>query len=235
MQTIEAPGFKLRRNLSASDVNRRSGNRLRQSSLSDLTDGSFSSSQNETVEIDFQLNYCELVTVAGVSDIPDLCPFEDEYELPSAPCAGHITSTSTKTRSLASVILSLYYPHKLLIVTQDFCNLFQYTVDSEICGRALKTLYGPRTDPEAISSGIHGVAMNEATCRTIVLYNRDGEGLQLKARFSPFLSDAETLAGCLLEVTPPTPEIRSLARTEAHRTHPTTECYEGADRFTTGS
>ncbi len=123
-----------------------------------------------------QLKYCELVTVAGVSDIPELCSFEDDYEPPTAPYPGHPTLVSTRTKSKVSAILSLYHPHKLLIVTQDFCNLSRYTVDSEICSRALKTLYGPRTDLDAITSSIQGVAMNEATCQTLVLYNRDGEG-----------------------------------------------------------
>ena len=148
------------------------------------------------------MKYCELVTIAGVSDIPELCNFEDEYDLPNAPCVGHTTTISARAKPQACVILSLHHPHKLLIVTQDFCNLFRYTVDSEICGRALKTLYGPRTDLDAIASSIQGAAMNEATCHTLVLYNRDGEGVQVLARFSPFLSDAETLAGCLLELSP---------------------------------
>ena len=198
-----AKSFTLRRNLSVSDMNGRSGRRLRQSSLSDLTDESFSSSQTDLAsEPEFHFKYCELVTIAGVSDIPDLCPFEEEHELPYAPCAGRTTSIAPSTKPQASVVLSLHYPHKLLIVTQSFCSLFRYTIDSEICGRALKTLYGPRTDPDAIASDIRGVAMNEATRRTIVLYNRDGEGVQVMARFSPFLSDAETLAGCLLELCP---------------------------------
>jgi hypothetical protein len=44
--------------------------------------------------------------------------------------------------------------------------------------------------------------MNEAAAHTIVLYNRDGESVQVKALFTPYLSDAETLAGCLLELFP---------------------------------
>ncbi len=137
-----------------------------------------------------------------MSDIPELCSFGDDHEPPTAPYPGHPTLVSTSTKSKVSAILSLHHPHKLLIVTQDFCDLFRYTVDSEICGRALKTLYGPRTDLDVITSSIQGVAMNEATRHTLVLYNRDGEGVQVLARFSPFLSDAETLAGCLLELSP---------------------------------
>jgi hypothetical protein len=204
--TASGPKFvKPRRNLSVSDMNARRGSRLRQSSLSDLTDETSSpQSLDEPLhELEFQIKYCELVTIAGVSDIPEFCPFGEEYDPPSAPCAGHYTgSFSVKSKPPASVILSLHFPHKLLIVTQGFCNLFKYTTDSEICGRALKTLYGPRTDSGAIESGIHSVAMNEVTCHTIVLYNRDGEGVQVKALFTPYLSDAETLAGCLLELTP---------------------------------
>jgi hypothetical protein len=201
--TAPTQNMKPRKNLSVSDMNGRCAHRFRQSSLSDLTDESSFSSQNEPIsELEIQMKYCELVTIAGVSDIPELCPLEDKYEPPTAPCAGHSASFSARTKPKASVILSLHHPHKLLMVTQDFCNLFRFTIDSEICGRALKTLYGPRTDLDAIALCIQGVAMNEATCQTIVLYNRDGEGVQVKAKFSPFLSDAETLAGCLLELSP---------------------------------
>ncbi len=196
---------QVRKNLSVSDMNAPRGFRLRHSSLSDLTGETFSPSPSGSIsELEFQMNYSELVTIAGVSDIPELCPFEDEYDMPCAPCAGHSASFSARSKQLASGIVSLQFPHKLLIVTQDFCDLFRYTIDSEICGRALKTLYGPRTNPSAIESGLRSVALNEATIHTIVLYNRDGEGVQVKARFSPFLSDAETLAGCLLELSPST-------------------------------
>ncbi len=193
---------KPRRNLSVSDMNAPRGHRLQHSSLSDLTVETFTQSPNEPIhELEFQMKYCEVVTIPGVSDIPDLYSLDDECDLPSAPFGGHTVSFSERSKPQASVVLSLHYPYKLLIVTQDFCDFFRYTVDSEICGRALKTLYGPRTDSSAIESGIHGVAMNDAICNTIVLYNRDGEGVQVKARFSPFMSDPETLAGCLLELT----------------------------------
>jgi hypothetical protein len=204
MSASASQNAKPRRNLSVSDMNAPRGNRLRQSSLSDLTVENSSPSPIEPVlELEFQMKYSELVTIAGVSDIPELCSFDEEYGPPSAPCVGHHSgSFSAKTKPLASVILSLLSPHKLLIVTQDFCDLFRYTVDSEICGRALKTLYGPRTDSSMIASGIRSVAMNEAAAHTIVLYNRDGESVQVKALFTPYLSDAETLAGCLLELFP---------------------------------
>jgi hypothetical protein len=197
--------IKPQRCLSVGDMHGRSARRLLQGSLSDLTDESSSPKLKESdSEFEFPMNYCEVVTVAGVSDIPEFCTFEDEYDLPTAPYAGYTTPTSARTKLQASVILSLHFPHKLLIVTQGLCDLFRYTVDSEICGRALKTLYGPRTDADAIATAIHNVAVNKATSHPIglVLYNRDGEGVQVMARFSAFLSDAETLAGCLLELSP---------------------------------
>ncbi len=96
---------------------------------------------------------------------------------------------------------SLKYPHKLLIVTRDFCDLFGYTaVDSEICGRDLKTLFGPRTDPAAISLGMQSTAMIETASHRVALYRRDGDCVEVDATFSPYLSDSATLAGCLLDL-----------------------------------
>jgi hypothetical protein len=150
-------------------------------------------------DFEFPLSYSEIVVIAGVSDIPEFFSLPNEEDPPSAPIGGRGLKFS-KSKANAKAVISLYSPHKLLIVTQDVCNLFGYFVDSEICGRALATLFGPRTDLSAIEAGIQSVAMNTSTSHTIVLYNRDGEGLTVVVTFSPFLSDAETLAGCLLEL-----------------------------------
>ena len=92
-------------------------------------------------------------------------------------------------------------PHKLLIVTEGFCELFGYSAaESEICGRDLKVLFGPRTDSAAISLGMKSAAMIEATLFIVALYKRDGDCVQVEATFSPYMSDSDTLAGCLLDL-----------------------------------
>ncbi len=150
-------------------------------------------------DLECRIPYSEMIVIAGVSDVPELWRIQDDQDPPSAPIGGRGLRSQRQTAN-AKAVFSLHPPHKLLIVTQDVCDLFRYVVDSEICGRALTTLFGPRTDLSAIASGIQSVAMNTVARHTIVLYNRDGEGLTVAATFSPFLSDAETLAGCLLEL-----------------------------------
>ena len=106
----------------------------------------------------------------------------------------------SNTMSAAKALVSLTSPHKLLIITKEFCDLFGYSADSEICGRALKTLVGPRTDLSALAAGMQSVAMIEVACYSLALYNRNGEDVKVEVTFSPYMSDSETLAGCLLEL-----------------------------------
>ena len=191
-----------RRTLSVNDSSGKRGARLRRSSLSDLTDESCSAKEEILFpEIVPSLKYSEFVTVAGVSDIPMLYQDDtDDGQLPLAPCA--VARRKSKPKPTAKALVSLTSPHKLLIVTKEFCDLFGYFVDSEICGRALKTLVGPRTDLSAVLSGMQSVAMIDIACFSLALYNRDGEEVKVEVTFSPYMSDSETLSGCLLDVVP---------------------------------
>jgi hypothetical protein len=195
---------KLRRNLSISDISGKRGGRALRRSVSDLTDESSGSGTDIGACSDFELQipYSEMVVIAGVCDVPELWYIQNDGDPPSAPIGGRGLRSHKQQRANAKAVFSLHSPHKLLIVTQDVCDLFGYVVVSEICGRALTTLFGPRTDRSAIASGIQSVAMNTVAHHDIVLYNREGEGLMVTATFSPLLSDAETLAGCLLELSP---------------------------------
>jgi hypothetical protein len=172
-------------------------------SVSDLTDESSGSGTDIGAgsDFEFQIPYSEMIVIAGVSDVPELWCIQNDDDPPSAPIGGRGLRNHTQKPN-AKVVFSLHSPHKLLIVTQELCDLFGYVVNSQICGRPLATLFGPRTDLSAISSGLQIVATNATARHPVVLYNRDGEALAVVATFSPFLSDAETLAGCLLELSP---------------------------------
>jgi hypothetical protein len=190
-----------RRALSGNDVKGRQGCEFFRRALSDTTTENPSwPCANDREEIfETKLPYCELVTIAGVSNIPDLC--QVDHDVPAAPVKGRAVRSVSAT-SNAKAVISIHSPHQLLIVTKEFRDLFGYTIDSEICGRALRNLYGPRTDQKTIASSIRSVAMVNSTSHSVVLYSRDGEGSVFNATFSPFLSDKDTLAGCLLELSP---------------------------------
>jgi hypothetical protein len=210
MQTLSAdssPGTSLgtlkrnipRRNLSVGDMERRaSSSRKLRASLSDLTDETFISAEDSQSECDIKMPYSEIVTIAGVSDIPSL-QGQDFDEMPPPP-------NSLRSRKVVvpkanpKAVVSLISPHKLLIVSKDFCDLFGYTVESEICGRAIKLLEGPRTDPSVLVSGIKNSALTSTASCSLVLYGRDGQDVEVEISFSPYLGDNHTLSGCLLEI-----------------------------------
>jgi hypothetical protein len=144
--------------------------------------------------------YSEIVTIAGVSDIPILYGQKDE-KVPPAPSRGRVSKASAPKPKPRAVV-SLVSPHKLLMLSQDFCELFGFSADSEICGRAVKILQGPRTDPIGLIAGIKDSALSSTTRRTLVLYDRGGRDFELEVQFSPYLGSDEVLSGCLLELSP---------------------------------
>jgi hypothetical protein len=187
-----------RRNLSVHDMGSTKKKPLQHSSLSDLTDEISATPADEIGECDLHMPYAEVVTIAGVSDIPELNAAHDE-EVPPALSIGRAKKPTVPKPKLNAVI-SLIAPHKLLILTKDFCNLFGYSIEAEICGRAVKILQGPRTDPSALSSAIKNCAAGSSLVRTIVLYGRDGNDIEVEASFSPYICGDESLAGCLMEI-----------------------------------
>ncbi len=192
-----------RRALSGNDAKGRQGCDIFRRVLSEATteNPSWPTASDGEEIFETKLPYCELVTIAGVSNIPDLCKADHDVSPPTAPLMGR-ARRSVSTTANAKAVISIHSPHQLLIVTKEFRDLFGYTIDSEICGRALRNLYGPRTDLKTVASSIRSVAVLNSTRHSIVLYSRDGEGKVFNATFSPFLSDTDTLAGCLLELSP---------------------------------
>jgi hypothetical protein len=168
--------------------------------MSDLTDKVSASADVNASECDLKMPYSEIVVIAGVSDIPLLYGHTDD-EVPPAPSRGrHSKICAPKPQPKA--VVSLVSPHKLLMLSKDFCDLFGFSIESEICGRPVKILHGPRTDPSGFISGIKDSALSSTTIRTLVLYARDGKDIELEVRFSPYLGGDDVLAGCLLEMSP---------------------------------
>jgi hypothetical protein len=191
-----------RRTLSANDTSGKRRAPLRKSSMSDLTDETcVVNEENLCPDVASLGNYREFVAIAGVSDIPVLYTAESDDCPPLAPCAIARRKKSA-SKPQAKALVSLASPHRLLIITKEFCDLFGYSADSEICGRALKTLVGPRTDLAALGAGMQSAASMEVACYNLALYNRNGEDVKVEVTFSPYMSDSETLAGCLLDLVP---------------------------------
>ena len=146
-----------RRTLSVNDSSGKKKATPLRKSVSDLTaEGSAPSEESAHTNciIECKLRYCEAVAVPGVSDIPQLYGLEED-DAPSAPVAGGSFRNQRKADPTAKAVVSLNAPHKFLIVTHELCELFGYTtVESEICGRDLKTIFGPRTDYAAIETGM---------------------------------------------------------------------------------
>ena len=193
----DSMGYSARRTLSANDSFTKQGNQWERC----LSDGNcLSKPENIFTDIECKLQYCELVAIPGVGDIPKLYEEDVDIVQPSAPFVGIGCRKSNTRANLAQAVVSLKSPFKFLIVTKDFCELFGYTrIDSEICGRDIKTLFGPRTDISAIFAGMQSAAMINEACHSVALYNRDGDVVQVDMKFSAYLSDSDTLAGCLLE------------------------------------
>ena len=191
----------MRRSLSDADIKGKRRGSLFQNSMGELSLEQHRSADSLMSGLGGKLKYCDFVTVAGVSDIPALVT-ENEQE-PVGISFTRLADLKNR-RSNLRVVVSLLPPHKLLVVTQELCAFFGYldARESEICGRPLHTLFGPRTDQATIESGIQHTAHLVASQHTVVLYNRDGQDVEVAATFSPYLSDRDTLAGCLLELAP---------------------------------
>jgi hypothetical protein len=185
------------RHLSDGFVGGKACSRMRRPSLSDVPDEFSVNQLEEPNECDLTMPYSEIVTIPGVSDVPQLHGCDCE-ELPPPPSMGRSRKRTRKKKPNA--VISLISPHKLLIVSEDLCALFRYTVESEISGRAVKLLQGPRTDPTLIVAGIKGSALGASMVKNVILYDREGNAMELEASFSPYQSGDESLAGCLLEL-----------------------------------
>ena len=187
---------RFRKNLSDRDMAAKSTSQLQ---CSDLTDRTFASADDHAFECDLTMPYSEIVTVAGISEIPQL-DSNCIDEVPPAPLPGR-RSNASAPKPKPTAVVSMVSPHKLLIISEEFCELFGYSgLGDEICGRAVKMLEGPRSDPCILVAGIKSAALASTTISDLILYDRDGEEVELRVTFSPYVGGDATLAGCLLQL-----------------------------------
>jgi hypothetical protein len=154
------------------------------------------SADDNASECDLTIPDSEIVIIAGVSETSQL----PVREVGPSPSRGR----SVIPKPHPKAVVSLVTPHKLLIVSKEFCNLFGFFVENDLCGRAVRILQGPRTDPSLLLSGIKGAALSSTTRSNVVLYDRAGRDIELDIAFSLFLSgdisgDGSS-AGCLMEL-----------------------------------
>ncbi len=166
--------------------------------MSDLTDEVSMCADDNAPECDINVPCPEIATIAGVSEIPLL----HVQELDQAPSAlSRDCSDSVIPKPHPKAVVSLEPPYKFLIVSKDFCSLFGFSVEDEICGNSVTILQGSRTDPSILVSGIKGAALSSTSRSRIVLYDCNGTDIELDIAFSPLLSgDESLLAGCQLEL-----------------------------------
>ncbi len=72
------------------------------------------------------LSYCELVTIAGVSNIPDLCGADHDSRPPAASVMGRAGRTVLAIATNVKAVFSIFSPHQLRIVTKELRDLFEY-------------------------------------------------------------------------------------------------------------
>ena len=65
---------------------------------------------------------------------------------------------------------------------------------------AITLLQGPRTDSSQLMLGLRNCVLTTKLSTNMVLYDREGQQVEVHATFAPNLRDEHTLAGCLLEV-----------------------------------
>ena len=97
-------------------------------------------------------------------------------------------------------IVSLLKPHKILAASNEFLNTVGFT-SSQICGRSISSVFGPRTDTVRIMAAIKNTGHLETTEVNTVLYASNGREVDLCASFSPYFKSSEAhLGGCLLQI-----------------------------------
>ena len=193
-------------NMSAGDLSTKRSFSHQRSSMSDFTDAVSASADDNTSEYDLIWLDHEIVMIAGVNEPPEL-QSQDIVQVPLPSYNGRCFEPLIPKPHPKAVVL-LESPNTFLIVSREFCNLFGFSVESEICGRAVDVLQGPRTDLSMLVSGITGSALAPTTRSRIILYDRAGRDIELDISFSLFLPVSgdnmligdEPLAGCVMEL-----------------------------------
>eukprot|EP00287_Rhodomonas_sp_CCMP768_P024644 CAMPEP_0202831854 /NCGR_PEP_ID=MMETSP1389-20130828/17093_1 /ASSEMBLY_ACC=CAM_ASM_000865 /TAXON_ID=302021 /ORGANISM="Rhodomonas sp., Strain CCMP768" /LENGTH=394 /DNA_ID=CAMNT_0049505629 /DNA_START=6 /DNA_END=1187 /DNA_ORIENTATION=+ len=96
------------------------------------------------------------------------------------------------------VRVSTVKPHKLLDVSQDWLDLFQFSRE-EVTGRALRLVSGPATNMHQLSELIDRAQNGKEGVGTAVLYSSSGVGKLVSVRTFPSPHSADS---CVIEMRP---------------------------------
>ena len=97
-------------------------------------------------------------------------------------------------------IVSLLKPHKILAASNEFLNTVGFT-SSQVCGRSISSIFGPRTDTVRIMAAIKNTGHLETTEVNTVLYASNGREVDLCATLRPHLvTSGRGIGGCLLQI-----------------------------------
>jgi hypothetical protein len=100
----------------------------------------------------------------------------------------------------SGAIVSILKPHKILTVSTEFLNATVYN-SSQICGRNINVLFGPKTDVSSLNSAIKNTGCGQSTTIDTVLSTSAGSDLHVTATFSPYHRPSDrSLGGCLLQI-----------------------------------
>ena len=95
------------------------------------------------------------------------------------------------------LVIGLEAPHRISRCDSGLFDLLNYTAD-EVVGRSLRFLCGPETNATRIRQALKDAGVLTPSDIHVKLYDREGQGRNMCASFSPFFEDSGNLAGCLV-------------------------------------
>ena len=98
------------------------------------------------------------------------------------------------------VMISLINPHAVLAASDGFLEMTGFC-SSQVCGRSINTVFGPKTNTSEILAAIKNTSRLETTELNTVLYTSSGREIDLCAAVSPLYGKSgDCLRGCLLRI-----------------------------------
>ena len=100
----------------------------------------------------------------------------------------------------SGAIISILKPHKIITVSTEFLNTIEFS-SSQICGRSIGVLFGPRTDTSSFTAAIKNTGLCQSATIDTILNTSAGADLRVTASFSPYRRPSDrSLGGCLLQI-----------------------------------
>jgi hypothetical protein len=121
-------------------------------------------------------------------------------ELPPPSKFSRSESTQTEICCRRGAIVSLLQPHKILAVAPDILSIAEFS-SSQIRGRSINVLFGPRADVAPLNSAIKNTAHGQSSTIDTVLCTSAGADLHVTVTFSPYHRPTDRcLGGCRLQI-----------------------------------